>query len=124
MILDCFASLAMTSNKRSRRFLIPEIRFDRAVHLDGQGIGVAVLGVARRDADPALADAIFLDIILLDTLEADADVARQDRLVVIGAMGIDGEPVRKFDRCVGFVFLVHSNASISLVSASGVVVGA
>src|SRR3984885_15091428 len=114
----------MTSNKRSRGFLIPEIRIDRAVHLDGQGIAVAVLGIARGDADPALADAIFLDIILLDALEANADVARQDRLVVIGTMGVDGQPVRKLVRRICLVFLVHSNASISLVSCSGVVVGA
>src|ERR1700733_8825764 len=111
----------MTSKKRSRGFLIPEIRFDRAVHLDGQGIAVAVLGIAGGDANPALADAIFLDIVLLDALEADADVAGEDRLVVIWAARIDAEPVRQLLTC--FVVVVHSRASISFLIACGVVVG-
>ena len=84
-------------------FLVPEIRLDGPVHLDGQRIAVAVLGIAGGDAHPALADAIFLDIGLLDALEADADVAREHRLVVIRAARIDAEPVRQllggFVRC-------------------------
>jgi len=69
--------------------LVPIIRLDRAVHLDGQRVAVTILGVAGGDAHPALADAIFLDIGLLGALEADADVARQYRFVVIGAARID-----------------------------------
>src|SRR5579871_874306 len=103
--------------------LIPEIGLDRAVHLDRQGIAVAVLGVPCGDADPAFAHAIFLDIGLLDTLEADADIAGQNLLIVIGAARIDREAVRHF--VVGnFVLVVHSNASISFFNPCGVVVGA
>src|SRR5438309_436652 len=49
--------------------LVAEIRLDRSVDLDGQRIAVAVLGITRGDAHPAFADAIFLDIGLLDALE-------------------------------------------------------
>src|ERR1700691_2764870 len=65
-----------------------EIRLDRAAELDGQRIAVAVLGLARGDADPAFADTIFLDIGLLDALEADADVALERLDVVIRAARI------------------------------------
>src|ERR1700733_8417804 len=65
-----------------------EIRLDRAGELDGQRIAVAVLGLAGRDADPAFADAIFLDVGLLDALEADADVALERLDVVIRAARI------------------------------------
>src|SRR5579872_1789469 len=94
------------------------------MHFDGQRVAVAILGVAGGDPNPALADAIFLDIGFLDALEANADVARQDRLIVIGALRIDGEAVRQFVIASSFVLLVHSSASISCLSAAGVVVGA
>src|SRR5215212_4653528 len=103
--------------------LVPEIRLDWAVHLDGQRVAVAVLGVAGGDTHPALADAVLLDIGLLDALETDADVAREDVGVVIRAVRIDRETVGELvvDRFVG---LAHSSASISLRSPSGVAVGA
>src|SRR5207249_12214700 len=94
--MDCFASLAMTNGETaSGRRLIAEIRLDRAVHLDRQRVAVAVLGVARSDAHPALADAIFLDIGFLNAIEANADVAREDLGIVIPAVRIDRETVRE-----------------------------
>src|SRR5689334_22687173 len=102
----------MTADKGiSGRLLIAEIRLDRTVDLDGQRIAVAVLGIAGGDADPAFADAVFLDIGLLDALEADADIARQDLGVVIGALRIDRQAVGQLVRS-GLV-LAHSSASIS-----------
>src|SRR5690242_5706766 len=93
------------------------------MHLDCQGIAVAVLGVAGGDADLALAHAIFLDIGLLHALEADADVAREDLGVVIGAARIDAQAVRQ--RVVGlFGLVVHSRASMSFFNPCGVAVGA
>src|SRR3954463_14837182 len=106
----------------SGRLFVPEIRLDRAVHLDCQLIAVAVLGGAGGHADPALADAIFLDVGLLDALEADADVARQNLRVVVRALWIDRQAVRQFVRS-GLV-LAHSSASVYFFNASGVVVGA
>src|ERR1700760_130574 len=103
--------------------LVPKIRLDRAVHFDRQRIAVTVLGIARGDADPAFADAIFLDIGFFDTLEADADVARQDALIVIGAARIDRQTVRK-RFILGCGFLVHSRASISFFNPWGAAVGA
>src|SRR3569832_1695879 len=82
--------------RETRLLLVPEIRLDRPVHLDGQRITVAVLGIARGDADPAFADTVLLDIGLLDTLEADADVPRQDVRVVIWAVRVAREAVGKF----------------------------
>src|SRR3569833_1511906 len=106
----------------SRRHYVAEVRLDRAMHLDGQLIAIAVLGGAGGHANPALADAILLDIGLLGALEADADIARQDLRVVIGALRIDRQPVREFVRAC--LVLAHSSASISFFNASGVVVGA
>src|ERR1700761_3690002 len=103
--------------------LLAEIRLDRTVNLDRERIAVTILCVARGPADPALADAIFLDVGLLDTLEANADVARQNLFIVVWALRIAREPVGQLVGH-GFVLLVHSNASISLVRASGLVVGA
>src|SRR6185312_10371705 len=105
--------------------LIPEIRLDGTVHLDGQRIAVAILGVARGDTDPALADAVFLDIGLVDALEANADVARQNVRIVIGARRIDRQAVRQhLGGWLVLLVLVHSSASISCFRLSGLVVGA
>ena len=68
--------------------LVLEVRLHRALELDRQRVAVAVLGVARRHADPALAHAIFLDIGLLGALEADADAALQQGGVVVGAVRV------------------------------------
>ena len=46
------------------------------MHLDGERVAVAVPGIAGGHSHPAFADAIFFDIGLRDSLEADADVAR------------------------------------------------
>src|SRR5579863_3626895 len=112
-----------TAMTKSGRGLVAKIRLDRAMHLDGERVAVAVPGVARGHAHPALADAILLDIGLLDALETDADVARKHLGIVIGAFRIGRETVRQ-SIGGGFGFLVHSSASISLVRASGLVVGA
>src|SRR6202035_4293463 len=99
--------------------------------LQSQRIAVAILGVAGGDAHPALADAIFLDIGFLDALEANADIARQHGLVVVRAFRISRQTVGQFVRrrvgglaVLGVVVLVHSRASISFFSPSGVAVGA
>src|SRR5436305_1808421 len=103
--------------------LIPEIRFDRAVHLDRQRIAVAVLGIPRSDADPALADAVFLDIGLLGALETDADVTRKQLFIVVGTARIGRQPVGELV-AHRFALLVHNRASISLARLSGRTVGA
>jgi hypothetical protein len=61
--------------------------------LDGQRIALAVDRLADGDADPALADAIFLDIGLLLTVELYADAARLQRLVVVRALGVGREAI-------------------------------
>src|SRR5882757_4502413 len=107
----------------SRRRLVAKIRLDRTVHLQRQRVAVAVLGVAGGNAHPAFADAIFLDIGFLDALEANADVAREYLLIVVGALRIGRQAIRQLI-ADGFVLVIHSNASISLFSPSGVAVGA
>src|SRR5580700_1574853 len=72
-----------------------KIRLDRAAQLDGHGISVPVLGGRMCDPNPAFADAIFLDIGLLDALEADADAALEQLGIVIGAGRVVGEAVRR-----------------------------
>src|SRR4051794_32415958 len=105
------------------RSLIAKIWLDRAVHLDGQRVAVTVLGVAGGDAHPTLADAIFLDIGLLDALETNADIARQHLGIVVRAVRINRETVWQLV-ALGLIFVVHSNASISFFSPSGLAVGA
>src|SRR5258708_952303 len=112
---------------RSGSFFVAEIRLDRAVHLDRQGIAVSILGVACGHAHPALADAILLDVGFLDALEANADIARQHVGIVVRAFRISREPVRQLVRQLvshRIILLVHSSASISLESPSGFAVGA
>src|SRR5712675_2089296 len=113
----------MRQNRSGRR-LVAEIRLDRAMNLDGQRIAIAVLGVAGGDADPTLADAIFLDIGFLGPLESNADVARKQLFIVIRAVRIGGQAIRELVAGGGFIFLVHSSASISFLNPSGVTVGA
>src|SRR5436190_9706191 len=93
------------------------------MHLDGERIAKAIPRGARRDTHPSFADAILLDIGFLDALEADTDIACEHVGIVVGALGVGRKTVGQL---VGqwFVLLVHSRASISLVSASGLVVGA
>src|SRR6187455_3736739 len=116
-LLRRFAPRNDDQKTASGRF-VAEIRLDRAMHLDRQRIAVAVLGVAGGDTDPALADAIFLDIGLLDALEANADVAREDLGIVIRAVRIDRKTVGKLV-VHRFVGLAHSSASISFLIPSG-----
>src|SRR5580700_4976946 len=70
-----------------------EIGFDRAAELDGQWIAVTILALAGLDADPALADAIFGDVGFLDALEAHADVALQQLLIVVGTARVGRKSV-------------------------------
>src|ERR1700682_6641199 len=93
------------------------------MHLDRQGVAVAILGVACRDPHPALTDAILLDVGLLDALEANGDIARQHVGIVIRAFRIARKTVRQLVGH-GIILLVHNSASISLASPSGLAVGA
>jgi hypothetical protein len=69
------------------------IRLHRAGQPDRQQIAFAVARLAYGSADPIFADAIFLDVVALAPLEADADAARERRFVVMGAGRIDAEAV-------------------------------
>src|SRR5665647_1333453 len=102
------------------RLLVLEIRLDRAGQLDGQRIAVAILGVAGGDADPAFADAIFLDIGLLDALEADADIAPQRFGVEIRAARIVAQAV---GRGVGFgvCHAAFSHGATAMTTVAGAV---
>jgi len=72
-----------------------EISLDSAGHANRQQIALAVAGLPYRRANPVLADAIFLDVVPLTALETNADAARQRRLVVKRAAGVDAEVIRR-----------------------------
>src|SRR5271170_1958457 len=70
-----------------------EIGLDHTAQADRQQIALPVAGLADRSANPVLADAIFLDVAPLMTLESNADPARQHRFVVKRAIGVDAEMI-------------------------------
>ena len=70
-----------------------QIRFHGAFELLGHGVAVAVGGLAEGYADPAFADAVFLDIGFLGAVEADADAAFEQGLVEIRAGRVGAETV-------------------------------
>src|SRR5690606_2815615 len=72
--------------------VVPE-RLHHAGVLEGHGVAMAVEGAASGDADPALADAVLLDVLALLAVEQHADPALQGGGVVEGALRIDGEAV-------------------------------
>src|SRR5690606_6327118 len=72
---------------------------DLALEPDRQRLAATVERLARRDPDPALADAVLLDIAALHALEADADAAVERGLVVMRAARVVGQAV---GRGVGF----------------------
>src|SRR6478672_6366131 len=113
--------------KTSGRSLVSKIWLDRAVNFYSERVAVAILGVACGHPHPALADAVLLDIGLLDALEANADVARQHLGIVVRAFRVGRQTIGQLaGRLVnlGLILVVHSSASISLASPSGVAVGA
>src|ERR1700730_7130088 len=70
------------------RRIAAEIRLHPAAQLDGQRHAAPVYRLADGDADPALADAVFLDRGLLDAVEADAHPPLEERRVVMRAFRI------------------------------------
>src|SRR5690606_22503260 len=87
---------------------LAQVGLDGALELERHRPAEAIPGIADRDPHPALADAIFLDIVLLDTLEADADAALQQRRIVIRARRIVAEAV---GQRIGHQRLSYSAAS-------------
>src|SRR6266545_1186968 len=92
-MLQHLGSNSPHSTRILRIRLVLEIGLDRPFERDQEGVAVAVPGFASRHADPALADAVFLDIGLFGALEADADLARQRVGVIVGAVRVVGETV-------------------------------
>src|SRR5690606_15056148 len=74
---------------------ILEIGLHLARILDRQLLALAVQRLAHGQAHPALGHAIFLDIGLFVAVEAHAHAALEHLSVVIGAVWIDREAVRR-----------------------------
>src|SRR5258707_1199445 len=53
-------------------FLIPKIRLDRGMHLDGQRIAEAVLCISRRDAEPRVARLLATELVAGKTKHGEA----------------------------------------------------
>src|ERR1044072_6076104 len=83
------------TNSRRLGRLVLVIWLDRTLQLDGQRFAFAIERLAGRDADPAFADAIFLDVGLLLAGKADADGPLQHSLVVEWAVRVGGKAVGK-----------------------------
>ena len=77
-------------------------RFDLAFDLDQQGLAFAVQRFASGHTHPAFADAVFLDIVAVFAVEADADVVLEHGADVERAAWIDGQVVGQFGTLCGF----------------------
>src|SRR5687767_10002799 len=89
------ASCASLKKSFMRLLGVAKICLDGAAELDRHGIAVAVLGVAGRDANPALAHAVLFHVRLLDALEADSDAPLEQGGVEVRALRIGREAVRR-----------------------------
>jgi hypothetical protein len=69
-------------------------RFDLALDLDHQGLPLAINRFARRDLNPAFADAIFFDIGAFFVVDFNANVVLEHGGNVERAARINREPVR------------------------------
>src|SRR5258707_12712835 len=71
----------------------PVIGLDQAAQLDRERLAAPIHGLADRDSDPPLADAVFFDGGLLDAIEAYADASLENRRVVVRAVRVVREAV-------------------------------
>src|SRR4051812_16312059 len=77
------AGMARRSGRR--RLGLAQVGLDQPLQLHRDRLAAAVDRFADGQPHPAFADAVFLDIGLLDSLEADADATGEQLLVVEGA---------------------------------------
>ena len=70
-----------------------EIGFHHAFDLQGHRVAAAVQRLACLHADPALADAVFLNVVAFHAVEAHAYATVDGVFIVEAAAGIDGEVV-------------------------------
>src|SRR5690606_19510849 len=76
-----------------RLFLWQEVGLDGALDLHRHRVAASVARAADLDPDPAFADRIFLDVVTLLPVEADAHATVQQGGIVEGAARIHGEAV-------------------------------
>src|SRR5690606_18767336 len=75
---------------------VEQVGFDRPLELHGHRVAAAVQRLAGDHPDPALADAVLLDVGALLAVEADADAAFQQGGVVVRAARVEGQAVGKW----------------------------
>ena len=80
----------LCSNRR-----LEKIGLDGAGHLDDERRAFAIAGLTGLSANPALGDAIFLDILPVDAAKPHADAAGENLLVVKRAVGTYGKAIRR-----------------------------
>lgn len=73
----------------------PEIGLDRAAELDDHGVSPAILGGGNFETHPTLGHVVFMDVVLLDAVEANSHVASEHLFAVEGAARINGEVIRR-----------------------------
>ena len=76
---------------------------------------------SQSDTDPTFADAVFLDVRLLDAIKTDTDISLKDFFVVVRAFWIDAEPVWEFIRHVYCDYQTAQNLSRANISFSATV---
>src|SRR6187399_1783690 len=85
-----------------------EVRLHLPAHHQADGVAATVERARHGDLDPAFADAVFLDVVLFLAVEAYANAALQQLLVVELAARIDREAIgRSFGRSRGSGFVGH-----------------
>src|SRR5690606_11511268 len=73
--------------------LVEQVGLDLALEFHRHRVAAAVEGLADDHADPALADAVLLDVGALLAVEADADAPLQQGGVVVRAARVEGQAV-------------------------------
>jgi len=81
---------------------LPVKHFHAALQFDQQRMSFAIQRLAGGHLDPAFADAIFLDVVALLAIDANADTALDQRGIVKRAARVDGEAIGKRGELGGF----------------------
>ena len=78
---------------------------------DRERLAATIERFTERSADPTFGDAVLLDVGVLDAVQANSHIAREDCLVIVATGGIDAESIGKSGRRLGLGHDVNDSRS-------------